>query len=188
MAVIHRAQLSPTKPELVTAWLDAQPWGGSGEVEMIGGYRMDDPAGEVGIEGLLARRGDAVFHVPLTYRGAPLDPDEEGGDGTSAPALVTTMEHSALGPRWVYLASADPVALDCYARVFFGEAEQADVQRLLPDGSHEPVESVVSVHVEGDAEAYGSIVFTGAMADAAQGAMRLVATWPGGSGVVAALG
>ena len=109
MAIIHRAAITPTKQELATAWLDRQGLGGAGDVEMLGSYRFDDPAGEVGVEALLVRRGGEVFHLPVTYRGAPLD-----GAGAH---LITTMEHSALGSRWVYEAAGDPVALACYVPI-----------------------------------------------------------------------
>jgi hypothetical protein len=117
MAIVHLATISPTKQELVTDWLDAQPWGGAGDVEMIGSYRFDDPAGEVGVESLVVGRGGAVFQLPLTYRGAPLAGSED--------ALVTTMEHSALGRRWIHLATADPVGVACYVRSLLGQQEQA---------------------------------------------------------------
>jgi hypothetical protein len=42
-----------------------------------------------------------VFQVPLTYRDEPL----AGADG----ALITTMEHSVLGTRWVYDGLRDPL-------------------------------------------------------------------------------
>jgi hypothetical protein len=44
-----------------------------------------------------------TFHVPLTYRGAPL-PDAERG-------LIGTSEHGVLGTRCVYDAAHDPVAV-----------------------------------------------------------------------------
>jgi maltokinase-like protein len=103
MALLHHATLSPSKPELLAAWLPSQPWAaGLTGLKPFGSYRLDDPDGEVGIEGILLRTeaGD-VLHVPLTYRAAPL---EGAGD-----ALLGTMEHSALGTRWVYDATADPV-------------------------------------------------------------------------------
>ncbi|MFF4908404.1 hypothetical protein ACFY2T_26470 [Streptomyces sp. NPDC001260] len=42
-----------------------------------------------------------AHHVPLTYRGAPLPGAEH--------ALVGTMEHGVLGPRWAYDGCHDPV-------------------------------------------------------------------------------
>jgi hypothetical protein len=105
VAIIHRASITPTKAELIAAWLPTRAWsGGAGTVDLLGAYRFDDPAGEVGIEAHLARteRGD-VLHIPLTYRAAPLD----GADRH----LVGTMVHSHLGRRWVYDGCADPVCV-----------------------------------------------------------------------------
>lgn len=118
MAIVHRATISPTKLELTTRWLDQQPWGGAGEVEVLAGYRFDDPAGEVGVEALLVRRDGRLFQLPLSYRGEPL----ESG------ALVSTMEHSVLGRRWIYLATSDPVGRECYVRSLRGEQQQAGVE------------------------------------------------------------
>src|SRR6478609_10480555 len=103
MALLHRATLNPSKPELLAAWLPSQPWAaGLPGLRPIGGYRFDDPDGEVGMEGILLRNdAGAVVHVPLTYRSAPLD----GADDH----LLGTTEHSALGTRWVYDATGDPV-------------------------------------------------------------------------------
>ncbi|GEE03512.1 hypothetical protein nbrc107696_39580 [Gordonia spumicola] len=178
MAVLHQATLTPTKLELVTAHLDSVPWGGSGDVTMIGGYRFDDPAGHVGIEALLASRGDSVFHIPLTYRDAPLD----GADD----ALITTMTHSVLGERWVYDAAADPVAVDCYTRALHGEVGQASLEVHRADGSVVAMDPPILVRLEGSADR-GSVVFTHDLADPVSGDARLVAGWPDGFGVIAAL-
>ncbi len=120
MAIVHRATVSPTKQEIVTSWLDAQSWGAEGRVEMLGSYRFDDPAGEVGVESLVIRRGGTHLQLPLTYRGAPMD--------DAGARLLTTMEHSALGRRWIYLATSDPVGVDCFVKALFGEVEQADME------------------------------------------------------------
>ena len=104
MAVIHRTTLTPTKLELLRAWLPSRPWAGPGAdaVEVLGAFRFDDPDGEVGIETLLLDDGDGVvLQVPLTYRGAPLEDAED--------ALVGTTEHGVLGTRWCYDGCADPV-------------------------------------------------------------------------------
>ncbi|MEU0990266.1 1,4-alpha-glucan branching protein [Streptomyces sp. NPDC005953] len=111
MAVIHHTVLEPTKLELLTHWLPTRPWyrGDAGEPKLAkaGGFRLDDPSGEVGIEFIVVT--DAVgprptdYLVPLTYRGAPL----EGAEN----ALVGTMEHGVLGRRWAYDACHDPVAV-----------------------------------------------------------------------------
>jgi hypothetical protein len=96
MALFHIATITPTKAELIAEWLPAQPWGppAGAAVEVIGAYRFDDPEGRVGMECHLATADGTLFHVPLTYREAPL----EGADD----ALITEMQHSVLGTRWVY--------------------------------------------------------------------------------------
>jgi len=102
MALYHVATIVPTKEQLIADWLPGQPWGpGAGAtVESIGAFRFDDPEGRVGMETFLVTAGGALFQVPLTYRDAPL----EGADD----ALIVTMEHSALGTRWVYDGLRDP--------------------------------------------------------------------------------
>jgi hypothetical protein len=109
MATVHQATLTPSKLGLVSAWIGSQRWyAGKGKtpaLTRLRGYRLDDPAGEVGIETLVVR-DDAtspagVYQIPLTYRGAPLAGSEH--------ALVGTMEHSVLGTRYVYDAPHDPV-------------------------------------------------------------------------------
>ena len=103
MAIVYAAQLRPSKSELLMQWLPSQPWfsGDPAGLVLLGAFRFDDPAGEVGVETHLLRVGERTYQVPLTYRGAPLAGAEE--------FLITTMEHSVLGTRWIYDASADPV-------------------------------------------------------------------------------
>src|SRR5690242_20262843 len=103
MGLVHRATLTPTKQELVEAWLPSQPWSsGVSSVEKVAEYRFDDPEGEVGVETILWRTADGtVLQVPFTYRAAPLAGAEE--------FLVGTTDHSVLGDRWVYDGCADPV-------------------------------------------------------------------------------
>ncbi|WP_326587195.1 1,4-alpha-glucan branching protein [Streptomyces sp. NBC_01310] len=111
MAVIHRTALTPTKLELLTSWLPSRPWyvGGAGAPELAksGGFRLDDPQGEVGIEFMVVTdtsgTDPTAYLVPLTYRGAPLDGAEH--------ALVGIMEHGVLGRRWAYDGCHDPVAV-----------------------------------------------------------------------------
>jgi hypothetical protein len=109
MALIHRATLSPTKSEIIAAWLPAQPWspGGDGSIELVGAYRFDDPEGRAGLEVHLVRSSEILLQVPLVYRDAPVD-------GLDA-HLVGTMEHSVLGQRWVYDGLADPVFIGMFA-------------------------------------------------------------------------
>jgi maltokinase-like protein len=119
VAVIHSTTLTPGKLELLTAWLPEQPWyrgSGTPVLAKAGGFRVDDPAGEVGIELLLVRDGDGTTYVvPMTYRGAPL----EGADD----ALVGTSEHGVLGHRWFYDAERDPVAVAQFAALARGEVQ-----------------------------------------------------------------
>ena len=78
--------------------------GADPRLERVGGFRFEDPEGEVGVGVVLVADRAAspvvVYQVPLTYRGAP-----EGAEH----ALIGTMEHSVLGPRWVYDGPHDPV-------------------------------------------------------------------------------
>jgi hypothetical protein len=141
VAVIHRAQITPTKAELIAGWLPSQRWSGEdpSPFELVGAYRFDDPAGEVGIETHLVRtgRGD-VLQVPLTYRGAPLDRAERH--------LVGTTEHSQLGRRWVYDGCGDPVYAAVLAAVIRTGGREAE-QWVETDG--EPVRREVNTHVTG---------------------------------------
>ena len=103
--MIYQAELTPTKAELLAAWVPSQPWSGGAAatpLELVGAYRFDDPAGEVGIETHLLRTAHGqLLQVPLTYRGAPLEGAEDH--------LAATMQHSHLGPRWIYDGCVDPV-------------------------------------------------------------------------------
>src|SRR4051812_49442385 len=96
MALFHLARITPTKHELMAAWAPTQPWGPPADVEtdVIGSYRFDDPDGRVGMEVHLVDAGGVLLHIPLTYRDEPL----VGADD----ALITEMDHSVLGTRWVY--------------------------------------------------------------------------------------
>lgn len=75
MAIIYKAQIRPTKLELIGSWLPTQPWFGARSVDglaSLGSYRFDDPDGEVGIETLLVDVDGEVVQVPMTCRDAPL--------------------------------------------------------------------------------------------------------------------
>ncbi|MFI7604589.1 hypothetical protein ACIBTV_05640 [Micromonospora sp. NPDC049366] len=123
MALLHRAELRPTKLELLAAWLPGRPWHPTdadvgGGLDRVAAYRFDDPAGEVGIETILVRAGTGpVLQVPLTYRGAPLAGAEQW--------LVGTCEHSVLGRRWVYDGTGDPVYAAALAGAILGGGGQA---------------------------------------------------------------
>ncbi|MDT0164152.1 hypothetical protein Q9R32_01110 [Actinotalea sp. AC32] len=174
MAILHSGStIRPTKAELLETEL-------GGPVEVLGSYRLDDPAGEVGVEAFVVRRGAQLEHVVLTYRGAPLDVD-----GTR---LVSTMEHSALGRRWVYDGTTDPVAIDCYRRALRGEQREA-VLELWADGrlvgTREPT---VRLSTRTGAPAHGTTVRILRDLGDPGSAPALVAHWTGGEAVVADLG
>jgi hypothetical protein len=126
MALVHRATLTPSKQDLVAAWLPSRGWAGGLEIaSKVAEYRFDDPAGEVGVETIvfLTDRGTTV-QVPLTYRAAPL----AGADAF----LVGTTEHSVLGTRWVYDGCIDPVWASTLATVILTGGTQ--VQMYLEEG------------------------------------------------------
>ena len=123
MALLHQATVTPPKLDLVRDWLPTQQWyrGEHGaELTPIAAYRFDDPDGEVGVETLLTAAPDGVvFQVPVTYRGAPL----EGGEAS----LIGTMDHSVLGPRWVYDGVGDPVYLAAVTHVVRSGGHEAEL-------------------------------------------------------------
>ncbi|MFJ8078081.1 1,4-alpha-glucan branching protein [Streptomyces sp. NPDC096176] len=136
MAVIHNTTMTPGKLELLAAWLPSQSWylGSTSEPALTkaGGFRLDDPQGEVGIEFMVVTdtSGDrpVSYHLPLTYRGAPLDGADE--------ALIGTSEHGVLGKRWVYDGAHDPVLVAELFAFLQGRAEpQAQSVTDTPDPS-----------------------------------------------------
>jgi hypothetical protein len=145
MAILHGdADITPTKPELLATWLPTQPWftGDASALQPVGSYRFDDPDGQVGMETHLVRAGDGpLFQVPWTYRGAPLD----GGE----PFLVGTMDHTVLGPRWIYDAVGDPVYQAVLAATILTGGTQAELVREFADGHTETAEPVVRVKGSG---------------------------------------
>ncbi|MGW0866518.1 maltokinase N-terminal cap-like domain-containing protein [Streptomyces sp. NPDC002611] len=134
MAVIHHTTLTPSKAELLPSWLPSRPWyhAGPAEPKLVksGGFRLDDPQGEVGIEFLVVTdtsgNRTTSYLVPLTYRGAPLDGAEH--------ALVGTMEHGVLGKRWAYDGCHDPVMVGQLAALIEGRV-RAQEQNIsdVPD-------------------------------------------------------
>lgn len=197
MAIVHKAQLTPSKTEILHDLLDSRGWLEVGELTVLGAYRFDDPAGRVGIECHLVRTGETVFHLPLTYRGARIgaEGDTAGDGGGSSAALVATMQHSVLGTRYVYDAHDDEVALDAFWRALCGAQQQADLD-VFDDGR--PVERrAQSVELRLEIDPGARVPEVVQLADGASftiaqslggidGAVRLVADWGEGSGVVAA--
>ena len=120
----------------------------------------------------------AIVHSSATIR-----PTDEA-------RLVSTMEHSELGPRWVYDGTTDPVALDCFRRPILGE-QHAAVLEMWEEGrlvgtksSTVQLRSTPGGSVEGGSV---RIVLDLGHDDGARGP-ALVATWAGGEAVVASLG
>jgi hypothetical protein len=143
MALLYKAELTPTKLELVQAWVRGQPWfeTQAGDPATIGAFRFDDPEGEVGIETLLVRWGDGetVAQIPVTYRGAPL----EGGESW----LIGTTLHSVLGERWVYDATGDPAWVAAIASAAFGGLGEAEL--VVDDGSGTRIARATTATVRG---------------------------------------
>ena len=145
MAIIHStATLSPTKLELLASWLPVQPWyldrGREPELARAGGFRLDDPRGEVGIEFMVVTDGSGAgvgsYLIPMTYRASAL----AGADG----ALIGTAEHGVLGSRWIYDGVHDPVLVAQLVALIQGDAEpQAQSVSDTPDPTviSEPVTS-----------------------------------------------
>jgi len=183
MATIHHTTLTPGKLELLTEWMPKQDWylGGNTAPDLVkaGGFRLDDPDGEVGIEFMVvadtAAPGGVAYLVPLGYRGAAL-PDAPDG------ALIGTCEHGVLGTRWVYDGAHDPVVRAQLAALLSGEAvAQQQSESDTPDPT-------VTVHGTGTGPVAGSEVHLVRVLQAAPAAedgapAHLVAgwTWPDGT-------
>ena len=134
MAIIHATTLNPSKLELLRGWLPAQPWylgtGREPDLAKAGGFRLDDPQGEVGIEFMVVTDGPGdraiTYQVPLTYRPRAI----AGASG----GLIGTAEHGVLGRRWIYDGARDPVLVAQLIALIQGEAEpQAQNASNTPD-------------------------------------------------------
>src|SRR5699024_11278064 len=103
------ATLTPSFAEFLPTWIASQRWftgkGRTPALRRVGGYRLEDPSSEVGLEIHLvvdeSGPDPVTYHVPLTYRGEAV-PELHT-------ALVATAEHRELGPRWIYDGCHDPV-------------------------------------------------------------------------------
>lgn len=149
MAIMYKADLSPTKSEIIAGWLPRQSWlaGRSidaADIRLLGSFRFDDPDGEVGLETHIAAVAGSVAHVPLAYRGAPLDSAKEG--------LLGTMDHSVLGKRWIYDAAWDPVYWTMLAATILDGLPQAE-QFYAVDGGLEAVDETVHIESNGSVNA-----------------------------------
>ncbi|MEI7055970.1 hypothetical protein WBG06_09160 [Nocardioides sp. CCNWLW239] len=198
MSIVHKATLTPTKPEIFGAWLADQDWSPGELTSTIGSYRFDDPAGRVGIECVLLEVGESVVHLPVSYREAPLEGAED--------FLMATTEHSALGTRYVYDACADPVAVRALLTAALTGATQEPMDVYDQGRLVERREAVVTAagtgawdrdavpHFDGvtirshgaesRVDAGGFVVVVKRVVDDsdADGTESIQVTWPGGSG------
>lgn len=142
MAQIYNAELSPSKNQVLATVLGTD----EADIEKLASYRFDDPAGQIGMEVHIVRTPDgSVLQVPLVYRPEPLEDAEED-------ELITTMEHSVLGTRYVYLGMSDPVfaeALD----VTISEERSVAEQFLVDGDTQTPItEGLATVTGTGEIE------------------------------------
>ncbi|WP_028708417.1 CG0192-related protein [Propionicicella superfundia] len=123
-AKIYPATLTPSKQELLSAWVPKQPWfdGDPADIRLIARYRFVDPDGEVGIETHVIGSAGVSYHVPTTWRAEPLEGAEE--------FLIGELEHSVLGHRYCYDAPGDPV----YAAELFRVIHEGDTEADLSRG------------------------------------------------------
>jgi hypothetical protein len=178
MALLHRADLVPSKLELLAGWLPRQTWFvGEPDAPLtnVASFRFDDPDGEVGVETLLVRAGDGpVMQVPLTYRN-----EEVPGAGEW---LLGTMEHSVLGTRWTYDAVGDPVYLGELARVILTGDSQVELWIEI-DGVmtlREPTARVVGSGSEAAPDVDDvAVEIVRVPGDAVEGSLVLTGTWTG---------
>ena len=173
MALIHHTTMTPSKLELLAEWLPRQPWyqgDGTTDLRTAGGFRLDDPEGEVGIEFMVVADGPVVYHVPMTYRGAPLEGAEQ--------ALIGTAEHGVLGTRWLYDGVHDPVLRAQLSALLRGEAvpqmqarsntaDPSVAGELAAEAPEEPTVAIVRVPRPGTApaDALGSVTAGWTLAD-----------------------
>ena len=127
-------------------WLRTRPWwDGIEDRGPVGTFRLDDPAGEVGIECfLLGSAGGSTLFAPLTYRAAAL-PGAEGG-------LIGTMEHSVLGTRYVYDAAVDPVFVATVLDTIRAGGREAELVVRRADGTEALRQPATTASGSGDAD------------------------------------
>ncbi|GAA4631541.1 hypothetical protein GCM10023196_061370 [Actinoallomurus vinaceus] len=186
MAFIHHTTMKPTKLELLAEWLPKQSWyvGGAGtpELRKAGGFRLDDPEGEVGIEFMVVVDTSAeepvAYLVPMGYRGAALE-------GVPGEALIGTSEHGVLGTRWIYDGVHDPVVTAQLRALMRGEAVP---QRQSESDTPDPT---VIVHgtspVDGLEVRINRALRSAEAAEGTPGSLVAGWTWPDGTAVRAVL-
>ena len=137
MSVIHETKITPTELELLSSWLPSRPWyrgtAKPARLSGAGGFRLDDPQGNVGIEFLVvtdsADDTPVTYLVPLTLRDAPLDDADD--------LLIGTAARDTLGQRWAYDGVYDPVLVHQLIALVQGNA------KLVPLGEGETPQPAV---------------------------------------------
>lgn len=139
ISTVHSgATLRPGKLELIANWLPGQPWfeGNAATARIVGNFRFEDPAGEVGLESILLEGDGQVYYVPVSWRASALP---------AWARLIGELQHSGLGKRYCYDATTDPVFLQELYRVIAQGDTQAEIRTV--DGEVRPA----SVQVRGNA-------------------------------------
>lgn len=141
MGIIYNTSMNPTKNELLAKWLVTQDFyegQGTPELQDVGGFRLEDPAGEVGMEFRLvadrADRSEVIYHVPFSYRAEAL----EGAESY----LIGTSDHGILGLRYIYDATGDPV--------FHAQLEEFLAGRVNAQHQHNSFEEDPNIAVHAD--------------------------------------
>ncbi len=122
------ATITPQFRDFLPPWIARQPWySGEGvpSTRPVGFYRLEDPAGAVGLETHLLTDGTAVYQIPMSYRGAPLARLAGASQADPATALISQAEHSELGTRWIYDAVHDPVWIAVVTELVLAEGGAA---------------------------------------------------------------
>lgn len=148
------ATLTPSKIDLLRAWLPGQEWfaGDPARCERVASFRLVDPDGEVGLDAMVISDGAQAYFVPVTWRATPLEYAE----------AIGTLEHSELGTRYCYDACTDPVFMTELERV----VREAD--------THAEIVGVDGIHVASLMHVKGSGMVPGEAPDADLQVMRLL--------------
>ena len=166
MSILHPTYIRPGKEEVIAGWLVNQDFyqgNGAPELVKVGGFRLEDPEGEVGIEMRIVsdRSGqiETIYHVPMTYRSQPLAGAQD--------FLIGTAEHGVLGTRYFYDAVGDPVFIAQIQAFAAGQvpAHSQDINGALEervqiagDAAGGPLQ-VVRVLAAGEPETAGVVGF-----------------------------
>jgi hypothetical protein len=93
MGLIHQTTLKPTKLELLTDWLPTCPWyrGGTGQPSLtrVDGFRLDDPAGEVGIEFMVAADDPVLVRQLVALIQGQAEPQAQSQSDTQDPTVLS---------------------------------------------------------------------------------------------------